>query len=407
MEANMADTTKSTNAQLPLRKKLLFVAVILATLAIVLELGLRTRQLALYGTWGVPGWLQIGHKKAGRWHPFLRTVPAPGSFKAIERGESAMIEINALGFRSPDFAFTKPPKTCRIVCVGGSVVYDTRVTLAESWPMQLQSRLQRHAGSPKVEVINAGIPGRTSADSVVNVSLRVLPLNPDLVIVLHGVNDQKPNRYPGFKHDYSHWYVPPMPPHQLILHKIANRSLLASHVRNRSRLLLNPDWHENWRGEDLERFDSVAPEGLMAYRRNIESIIAMCRMQGVEVLLATAANSLHENGDWTPALGTRNPLVFYHENLTESGILQAFHAYNTQMREAASAHQCVLVDLDADLPTGATIFQDDVHFTPTGSRTVAEQFATAIIEELPHVISAAGRQVVEDDVQIDEADAGE
>ena len=63
--------------------------------------------------------------------------------------------------------------------------------------------------SGRVDVVNAGIPGRTSADSLVNIALRVLPIDPDVVIVLHGVNDQKPNRAPGFRDDYSHWYERP------------------------------------------------------------------------------------------------------------------------------------------------------------------------------------------------------
>jgi lysophospholipase L1-like esterase len=213
---------------------------------------------------------------------------------------------------------------------------------------------------------------------VVNVALRLLPLRPDAVIVVHGVNDQKPNRYPGFRPDYSHWYERPPSDLQHLAHRLIDQSLLASHLRNRLEPILNPYAGENWRGEHLKRYDTVDGPGLVVYRRNLESIIAMCRMQKCRTIIGTEGQSLDENGDWNPSLGTPNPLIPYHECQTLEGIRDGFQKYNDVNREVAQEHGCPLVDLDKLLTKGKQYYQDDVHFTAAGSEKAAELFLARV-----------------------------
>jgi len=357
------------------RKLLLVVASIVLALSGA-ELALRLRQYFAYGVWHVPGWLRMSQPSAGTWHPFLRYVPTPSlSWIEVERGRKAEILINSLGFRSREISQDKPEGTLRIVGVGGSVVYDTRVSLADSWLVRLEDKLRARFPGRAIEVVNAGIPSRTSADSVVSTALRILPLDPDVLIVVHGVNDQKPNRYPGFKPDYSHWYQEPQHrPFRDMLHAWMDRSLLLSHIRYRVKFVINPNLRENWRGEALTRYDTVAAPGLDAYRRNLTSIIGMCRVRGVRVVIATVGHSLDGNADWDPSEGTPNPLVFYHEGLTLEGIRDGFRQYNRVNREVSAEFGCPLVDLEEMLPTGKKYYQDDVHFTKAGADAVADMF---------------------------------
>jgi len=344
----------------------------------ILEIGLRARQFFLYGTAKVPGWLLADKKGTSVWHPFLRSVPRPSTeWEEVESGNRAVVKINSLGFRSPEIQGKKGENTFRIVCLGGSVAYDTRVSMEDSWAFQLQEKLKEAYSVTNIEVVNAGIPGRTSADSLVNLGLRVIPLEPDVVIIMHGVNDQKPNRYPAFQPDYSHWYRYWCQEKKTCLFMklfncLIDKSLLASHIRYRLRFLLNPNLKENWRGEPLKRYDTVSERGLDAYRNNLISMIGMCRLHNIKVIIATVGNSLDENGDWNPGMGTRNPLVFYHECLTLEGIRDGFKQYNRINREVARDYGCRLIDIDRSLPKGKLFFQDDVHFTARGSHKVAD-----------------------------------
>ncbi|MCC6670124.1 MAG: SGNH/GDSL hydrolase family protein [Planctomycetes bacterium] len=250
------------------------------------------------------------------------------------------------------------------------------MSLAESWPMRLQEQLRDRLHVP-IEVINAGIPGRTSADTIVNLALRVLPLDPDVIIVVHGVNDQKPNRWPGFRDDYSHWYEPPASAAAVLLNSVIDHSLVLAHCRWRIRRL-DPGYRDNVRGMLVERHDTVSPVGLEAYRRNLITISGMARAHGVILVLATVGHSLDGNADWQPCDGP-NRLLYHHAGLTLQGLKHGFMEYNRVTREVAAEVAAPLVDIERHLPPGEQFFQDDVHFTAAGASRVADLFGELVL----------------------------
>jgi len=123
--------------------------------------------------------------------PFVGYGPSP-----------AHPEHNQLGFRNREITIEKPEGTYRIVAVGGSTTYGFRVEPDESWSAQLETILHEDYGVTQVEVINTGVMGYTTWNSLANLAFRVLDLSPDLVIVYHGTNDAKvrwihPNCFSG------------------------------------------------------------------------------------------------------------------------------------------------------------------------------------------------------------------
>src|SRR5689334_7221438 len=97
---------------------------------------------------------------------------------------------NAHGTRGPDFVVPKPPGTYRIVCVGGSTTYETGVADdARTYPARMGELLRTEHGRPDVEVIDAGVPGYTSFETLILVALRVLEWQPDLVLYYDNTND--------------------------------------------------------------------------------------------------------------------------------------------------------------------------------------------------------------------------
>lgn len=96
---------------------------------------------------------------------------------------------NSLGFRGEEFSVEKASNTYRIVTIGGSTTYGTGVEdYRQSYPALLEDYLQAQ-GYNTVEVINAGVGGYTSYESLMNIQFRVLPLQPDLLIIYQGLND--------------------------------------------------------------------------------------------------------------------------------------------------------------------------------------------------------------------------
>jgi hypothetical protein len=91
------------------------------------------------------------------------------------------IHVNSLGFRGPDRSLEPTPGKFRIICVGGSNVWGTRVEEYESWPARLEAHL--NAACPdRYEVWNLGVPGYNLIQMNA-VSERALKnFNPDLLV---------------------------------------------------------------------------------------------------------------------------------------------------------------------------------------------------------------------------------
>lgn len=119
-----------------------------------------------------------------RSHPYLSYCLNPGY-----TGPDGKTHHNALGFRGPEIAEVKPQGQYRIVCLGGSSTYDTKIEDdTQTFTAQLERQLEQR-GHAQVRVINAGVGAYTSWESLVNLQLRVFNLQPDLIIVYHATND--------------------------------------------------------------------------------------------------------------------------------------------------------------------------------------------------------------------------
>jgi len=106
-------------------------------------------------------------------HRYVGYLPAAGGVREPNRHSLS-------GFRGEEL---RADSKLRIVCVGGSEIYSVGVVdWRESFPAQLERRL-RELGHEEVEVVNAGVPGWSSWEMLIDYSLRIDRLRPDLVII--------------------------------------------------------------------------------------------------------------------------------------------------------------------------------------------------------------------------------
>ena len=98
--------------------------------------------------------------------------------------------INNEGFRGPDISKEKLENTYRIFVVGGSTTYGSGATSDETTiPGYLQKEFDNVNIDFKVEVINAGKSGMSSWGEAQTVKNRLVPYDPDLIIIYDGYND--------------------------------------------------------------------------------------------------------------------------------------------------------------------------------------------------------------------------
>jgi len=97
---------------------------------------------------------------------------------------------NSYGFRSPSLSALKKKGVFRIVCLGDSGTFGSGVPQNATFPMQLETMLNKSFPFKKFEVVNSGVPGYSSFQGLLLFRKVIVNLAPDLVIISFGANDQ-------------------------------------------------------------------------------------------------------------------------------------------------------------------------------------------------------------------------
>jgi hypothetical protein len=103
------------------------------------------------------------------------------------RVPASQVRTNSYGIRGPEFSFDKTPGELRIVAVGDSFTFGQGVEEEQTFA-QVAGRTLEQAGI-RNEVLNFGVPGHATPQSVALVRERALVTRPDLVLVHVFAND--------------------------------------------------------------------------------------------------------------------------------------------------------------------------------------------------------------------------
>ncbi|HIG45411.1 MAG TPA: hypothetical protein EYQ20_02925 [candidate division Zixibacteria bacterium] len=368
---------------LPLWKKALFSLLITTVFFLGLEAAIRVRD---YVTGRSDSIWHYGYRPPTNSlyldHPFLGVVLNP--LARYDTGTYA-ITINSLGYRGKVFHREKSPETYRIVCLGASSTLGVGVPDNETYSVHLDSLLNARVPIRRFEVINAGVPGYTSAECLINFSMRVMDLQPDMVTIYLGYNDFKPNRHPGFSSDYAHWRIPgervtPTGFWADVSNVLERRSLFYYKLRWNL-----PEYLGKMQPprvvERFPRYDTVSDEGVATFARNLESIISIARANGIAVGLVTEALCISKedfkaNSEWYI------DVLNYVPTLTIDGLLDAKQRYSATMHQLADTYNLPFMDSATVLPVSSDYFTDHVHLNIKGHRTLAGGMARMIESHL-------------------------
>lgn len=356
-----------------LPKKILFLLWMLLLVAAVAEVGLRIRWRLKSGTWDTKEYIDWQYGTYAR-HPYLRfTLKPEGHFEAGGHD----FPINSQGYRGEEPAVPKPEGVYRILCLGGSTTFSVGVVgeYDKAWPPQLQAMLsERHPGKT-FEVVNAGVPGWHSADSLLNFHLRLQQLQPDLVIVYHGINDIQAVATPNYQPDYSHQ------------EKLAYADEKAEGVeRLFIRSLLYTKLKKKFSGKKSGYNSQVATavvdepsaECAVVLERNLRHLVALIRDVGAKPLLATFALSYNLSLPQDKIEEYAGNWAFYAPGLSRAGLARTVDLVNQRVTALGVELGVPVSQNAAALPPGREAFTDLVHFTPAGATLMAETFANTI-----------------------------
>lgn len=266
---------------------------------------------------------------------------------------------NTFGFRSKEIQKQKPDDVYRIFFIGGSTTYTVAVkenTKIFTYLLEddLNKRLHfsKNSKYKKIEVVNAGVGGYTSAENLIRIIFKISEFAPDLVVIQHGLNDILPRLNGDITSDYSNfrksWYQP----------KKVNKNLLNTFKRGfkkskfftfvflRLGLIKLPvigDFTiKEWSPQD----DKLNYNGTKYFQRNTEYMVKFLKMIGSEIILVSEP---------------------YNDNAI-SGRVKGMPEHNALLEEIAGKLQCSFFDLYKNFPKNEPyLLSDGVHVSEKGS----------------------------------------
>ncbi len=286
-------------------------------------------------------------------------------------------DINPRGIRGDLVAVPKPAGVFRILALGGSTTFGHDLSAEEAWPAQLQRILRDDYGYTNVEVINLGVPGYYSLDSVVSLATRGLALEPDLVISYDGLNDavirmyQDPACYNsdtplfGFGMDRGLWRIHPAELPASTLYRFVAIQLGWLDDPTMLESQFEPTgWCPPEPG--TSPLDLLAQNPPMHVARNLRSSAALARSGGAQIMFSTVA--------WDTAAADAVLAADPGADGTRA-LWQGIAEHNALVTELAATEGALFIDL-ADLIGPGPYFQgDQVHQTAEGCARQAALYA--------------------------------
>ncbi len=339
-----------------LRNRLLLAAAAPVVLLGLLELGAALWEFLPYGARSTgmgPVGLYVEQPKGATERPQL----APG---ASLSGTHYAIDINRMGFRSPELVEPRPANALRLWCTGGSTTFDIYApSNASTWPARLQAELQQALPERRVEVINGGIPGEILSGSHTDFTRHHEAVRSDILVVYNGPNDL---RWARDVRDH-----PPM----------RQGGPLLSFALGRALLRLQASLTDPWTQPEME----IDQEHLHDIQGELERLLDAADLRGVDVVMATHALRLGlqpDDDECTRELRHTSQLL----RQRPDAAARAFASYNTMVHRIARERGYAFADVRGAVPADHSYWGDDTHFAAPGSALAGETVARAVLDQI-------------------------
>lgn len=252
----------------------------------------------------------------------------------------------------------KPKNTFRIITVGGSTTANERVFAEHKtdYANELEKLLNQNSEDKNFEVLNAGADAYSTAQSLINLQFRILEFEPDLIILMHNVNDRSVNYFgKGAEGDYSNKYL-----EEIYLNPELQVGYSFYGFIFQSRLLAKFGLPEILASKGRINYDNSIENGLRIFKRNLTNIAQICKQNNVSLMLLSQPNSFSK---------------FYFEDEKEQIIL-----YDKAIQETAIQNEVIFVDMFTEMGQNQDLFVDPVHYSLKGIKKFAKILNGKIIE---------------------------
>lgn len=280
-------------------------------------------------------------------------------------GYHPYLQLNPPEYHERDTNLQTAP--IRVFCIGGSTT-QFHDGSGRDWPTRVEEILQNAVTNRPIEVHNMGRQWYTTLHSLVNFEVNLRQHRPDIIIIMHGVNDLMHNvdfsrfSFGSFREDYGHFYGP-------VSRIVDRQSVLQLFLR---------EARSTWYRMPRQVIETSDFPGLAPFIRNLKTLVSLARMDGATVVLMTQPYLYKER----MPLAEHNLLRMLHNGATgkhkewsTGTAARGMKSYNDAVRRLAQTENTVLIDLAQHIPKTLEYFSDDVHYRPGTFDLIAEHMA--------------------------------
>jgi hypothetical protein len=346
--------------RIPVRRKLVYATVLALLVLLACEGILRAR-----------AWIRYGTASNAVRDPMLTFDPAAGIYVPIPgyevKGATIHIKINSLGFRGPEFSREKPPNTFRIVCLGASTTFSSEASSnAAIWTQRLQDKLQAAYPDTRIEVINAAVGGYVASDNLKNLTHRVLPLDPDVVIYYEANNEIVKDTQ---ELAASRGLLGPNGRRQSAFVSQMSRFSLTFDLAYKNLVILMRS-----RTQAQGAIDRVPPELPARFIGVLDDMRSALAARGVPLVVSTFIVKYRRDQPRPTQIANADVAFYYMPWMSIEGMLDAMDVYNTAIVDYGRRKGLPVVDDRNVIPADADHFADCMHLTDMGNEMMAERF---------------------------------
>jgi hypothetical protein len=301
------------------------------------------------------------------------------------------VRTDANGFMLPYNHYAKPD--LKMFFLGGSTVACLYVDQDQRYPYLVGQLLQKETGK-KITSINAGVGGNNSLHSLDVLLNKIMPLHPDLVVMMHNINDlvtliydqtywgHNPSRQPiidfyfyknltGLKALSTlarDMYIPNLHASiRLLSHKIFGR-----------KVKVQDDEFANVRGKKLT-IDAAAITA--EFKMNLQTFINICRAWHITPVLMTQFNRYKLHPD--PKVLKAMQGFQADSGVPVSEFISLYARFNQTIRDVGQQNGVLVIDLARLIPQDKKYLYDVVHLNTRGSQLAAQVISQRLLPLVP------------------------
>ena len=327
--------------------------------------------------------------------PGIDTVDVPPN-RAVRDSDGLVqkpyrVRTDAQGFILPDNRHEKPDLT--LVFLGGSTVACIYVEEENRFPYLVGQFLAQKTGK-KITSINSGVGGNNSLHSLDILLNKIIPVRPDVVVMMHNINDLVALIY-----DRTYWSKNPTRAAIVNFSFYKNltglkaittlaRDLYIPNLHAATRLLSKKIFGKKIKDPDDEfayirgkKLTVDAAAILDEFKMNLQTFINICQARRITPVLMTQFNRYRDNPDPKVLKAMQG---FESDSGIPMGEFIALYArFNQAIREVGKANGVLVIDLAALIPQDKQYMYDVVHLNTRGSQLAAQLISERLQSLVP------------------------